>query len=276
MTLSRRMFLGGAALAAHVVPGDRAEGPTEEHGRARCASPDWVSLASSQPRGGQMRVGTIRVLGVLAVLGLAMALSVTVGATVGEAQEQGCDESQGASEANGCCYLGSGSVETASCCDERPAPSAPAASGERAQPKDDCEPPIVGPPPVQPPLFCDGLLVTVNLALGQTPTQGNDVIAGTPGPDFVGALGGNDTICTLGGVDFVTGGPGADTMFGSLGNDFMAGNGGNDTMGGLSGNDTMNGGAGDDEMDGGSGDDTCNGNGGTDTATDCQTTTNVP
>ena len=201
--------------------------------------------------------GIRRLIGVLAVLGLATVLSATVGASVSGA-EGPCKRDPG--RGLDCCEHDKGSTQ--------------AAVTEGGY-DDDC-PVVVGPQPVVPPLFCDGDLVTVNLAQGQSPTQNSDVIAGTPGADFIGGLGGDDTICALGGLDWVTGGPGNDTIFGSLGNDLMAGNGGDDEMDGLSGNDTMNGGAGDDDMDGGSGADTCNGNGGTDTATDCQTTTGVP
>ncbi len=50
-----------------------------------------------------------------------------------------------------------------------------------------------------PMLTCNGLTVTVNLALGQVPTSGDDVILATERADTIRALGGNDTICGLGG-----------------------------------------------------------------------------
>ena len=135
---------------------------------------------------------------------------------------------------------------------------------------------VVGPPPVQPPLFCDGLLVTVNLALGQIPTTGDDVILGTPDDDVIGALAGNDVICSRGGDDRVTGGAGNDLAYGGTGDDIVDGNGGNDILMGRLGEDTLSGGAGDDTLNGGQDNDACAGNGGTDTAFDCQSTTGVP
>ena len=133
-----------------------------------------------------------------------------------------------------------------------------------------------GPPTLPPPVFCDGLLVTVNLGLGQSPTLANDVIVGTVGADFIGGLAGDDVICALGGVDVVNGGPGNDSIFGGADDDVLSGNGGDDTVDGLGGDDTLRGGAGNDDLDGGAGSDACAGNGGTDTAFDCQSTTGVP
>src|SRR5690606_5762985 len=42
---------------------------------------------------------------------------------------------------------------------------------------------------------CQGQEVTVDLRLGQEPTEGDDVILGTPGPDLIDGLGGDDVIC---------------------------------------------------------------------------------
>jgi Ca2+-binding RTX toxin-like protein len=67
---------------------------------------------------------------------------------------------------------------------------------------------------------CNGLDVTVNLAFGQQPTDGNDVILGTNGSESIAAGAGNDTICALGGND---------TIVGGLGNDFIDGGAGINT-----------------------------------------------
>lgn len=133
------------------------------------------------------------------------------------------------------------------------------------------------------PLLCNGLAVTVNLGLGESPTQGNDVILGTSGVDDFNALGGNDTICAEGGNDridagpggdWVDGGTGSDTIFGragddeiygDTGNDVISGGGGNDTIEGEGGNDTLSGQTGDDFINGGNGVDAINGGSGRDT-----------
>lgn len=67
---------------------------------------------------------------------------------------------------------------------------------------------------------CNGQDVTVNLALGQQPTDGDDVILGTNGSETIAAGAGNDTICALGGND---------TIVGGLGNDFIDGGAGINT-----------------------------------------------
>ena len=211
-----------------------------------------------------------RVLAMATVVGLIAVLSVTLGASVGEA-DQACDRS---SRSNGCCFVDAPFVESSAervvgCC-------APPVYGAAAEgyPKG-CEP-VPVPPLPPPPEFCQGVAVTVNLALGQSPTPGDDVILGTPGADVIGAMAGDDLICALAGQDYVTGGPGSDVMLGSAGADAMTGNGGNDTLFGLTGNDTLGGGTGDDALNGGENADTCAGNAGTDTAVDCQTVTGVP
>ena len=43
--------------------------------------------------------------------------------------------------------------------------------------------------------MCAGLFATVDLALGESPTEGDDVIVGTDGDDTINALGGDDIIC---------------------------------------------------------------------------------
>lgn len=108
-------------------------------------------------------------------------------------------------------------------------------------------------------LTCNGLPVTVDLNLGESPTAGDDVIYGTPGNDIINGLGGNDTIC---------GGLGRDTIFGSAGDDWITGGDSdgtenlfdfNDIFGG-NGNDTLIGSEADDFFFGQSGVDTIKGN----------------
>ena len=122
------------------------------------------------------------------------------------------------------------------------------------------------PDPVNPaPLFCNGLEVTVNLAAGDVPTAGADVILGTDGPDVINARGGHDVICAGGGDDTILGGDGADTIFGGAGNDTIEAGQGLDTVYGQSGDDSIAGGKGKDVLNGGGGDDVIRGNEGTDT-----------
>lgn len=130
---------------------------------------------------------------------------------------------------------------------------------------------------------CNGFNVTVNLANGDVPTNGDDVILGTSGSDTINALAGNDTICGLGGADVINAGggndwvdagagndvirgnAGEDTIFGGVGNDEIRGGGGNDEIFGEDGNDTLLGQGGNDTIDGGDGVDGINGGGGQDT-----------
>jgi Ca2+-binding RTX toxin-like protein len=119
------------------------------------------------------------------------------------------------------------------------------------------------PPPAQ----CDGQLVTVNRARGETPTTGNDVIRGTNGADTVNAKAGNDRFCGLNGVDTFNGANGNDRAFGGGGNDRLRGDAGNDVLAGEAGNDQLN---------GGPGPDTCKGGPGTDSATACTTRAGIP
>jgi len=134
---------------------------------------------------------------------------------------------------------------------------------------------------------CDGLTATVDLRLGQVPTEGADVIIGTEGDDVIAALGGDDVICGLGGNDRVwggsgndwifgqdgddvlRGGPGDDVLSGGIGADNLAGSSGNDRVWGGDGDDpVVRGGTGDDFVDGGRGSDALiNGNGGRDQVT---------
>ena len=131
------------------------------------------------------------------------------------------------------------------------------------------------------PLFCNGLAVTVDLNLGDSPTSGHDVILGTPGPDVINALGGNDTICgerrrrhhqrrprqrhrarrrrgrhrlridrrrhplrADTGNDTIQGNTGVDTINGGDGDDTLSGNEDDDTINGDAGDDTIYGGVG--------------------------------
>ncbi|MFN3218723.1 MAG: RCC1 domain-containing protein [Acidimicrobiales bacterium] len=74
-------------------------------------------------------------------------------------------------------------------------------------------------PPAPAPRRCRGRAATVDLALGQTPTRGDDVIVGSGGDDVINGLGGDDIICGGGGNDRLIGGPGRDTCRGGPGND---------------------------------------------------------
>lgn len=121
--------------------------------------------------------------------------------------------------------------------------------------------------------WCDGHRVTVDLALGQSPTDGNDVISGTADADMIDGLGGDDIICSFGGHDSVLGGPGNDRIFGGTGSDQLAGGPGRDYIEGASGNDLIDGGrdadiiyagSNDDEVFGGDGNDTIHGQSGDD------------
>lgn len=75
---------------------------------------------------------------------------------------------------------------------------------------------------------CRGKAVTVNVAKGQRPTEGDDVIWGTPGDDVIDGLGGNDIICGRAGDDTLIGGPGRDVLVGAKGNDTCKGGAGRD------------------------------------------------
>jgi Ca2+-binding RTX toxin-like protein len=86
---------------------------------------------------------------------------------------------------------------------------------------------------------CRGQGVTVSVALGQVPTEGSDVILGTPGADAINALGGNDVICAGGGNDNVAGGAGNDTLDGGAGRDNLLGEGNDDTIVGGPDEDTV-------------------------------------
>lgn len=100
--------------------------------------------------------------------------------------------------------------------------------------------------------LCEGRAVTVNLADGQVPTEGDDVILGTTGNDVINGRGGNDTICALEGDDRIVGGSGNDRIMAGPGNDLVWGGDGDDWINGLGGIDRIRGGAGADTIYGGS------------------------
>jgi len=111
---------------------------------------------------------------------------------------------------------------------------------------------------------CNGLVATVEIGRGQSPTNGDDVIVGTEGNDVIDGLGGNDVICALGGDDRVMGGFGDDIVFGGTGNDTIHGDHGRDELWGQDGDDVIHGGELGDRIHGGEGHDTLNGDGGWD------------
>ena len=111
---------------------------------------------------------------------------------------------------------------------------------------------------------CAGRPVTVEIAFGDEPTAGDDVILGTSGDDVIDTQGGNDVVCALGGDDVVRGGRGNDRLIGGRGNDAVLGGGGRDRLRGGPGDDRLVGGRGPDRLIGNRGDDTCVGGPGRD------------
>ena len=111
---------------------------------------------------------------------------------------------------------------------------------------------------------CYGLDVTVDLAAGDSPTAGDDVILGTPADDLIVALEGNDIICGEGGNDTINAGPGNDTVLASDGDDTVFGLDGDDIVHAGAGNDQVIGGDGNDSIEGGDGLDVVNGGPGND------------
>lgn len=110
-------------------------------------------------------------------------------------------------------------------------------------------------PPPPAPKTCAGLVVTVDFAKGERPTNGDDVIIGTSTANAINALGGDDVICGLGGDDVINGGSGKDLVYAGAGNDEI--NGGSEA-------DRIRGGPGDDIIRGGEGWDWLFGNAGRD------------
>lgn len=132
---------------------------------------------------------------------------------------------------------------------------------------------------------CKGKAVTVDLARGQKPTGGDDVIAGTSqnddiragaGDDIICGNGGNDTIFGGGGADVIVGGGGDDKLVGGAGPDRLYGGAGRDTLEGMSGRDRLFGGGGADTLSGGGHRDRCFGGPETDSAVGCEFTKDVP
>ncbi len=118
--------------------------------------------------------------------------------------------------------------------------------------------PISGLLPLEP-YECNGAAPTVDLNLGQSPTEGNDVIFGTPGNDTIDGLGGDDLICGEGGADIIDAGDGNDIVFGGAGDDQISGGNGGDQLIGDDGADIINGDGGGDYVFGGAGNDLING-----------------
>jgi len=114
---------------------------------------------------------------------------------------------------------------------------------------------------------CDGLDVTINMALGDPGigTEGDDVILGSTGSDVIDGMGGNDVICARGGDDTINGGDGDDVIYGQGGADRIAGDVGGDMIFGGGGDDVLAGGDGDDVIYGQGGNDQADGDGGDDT-----------
>ena len=111
---------------------------------------------------------------------------------------------------------------------------------------------------------CDGQTATVNLANGDLPTDGDDVIVGTNGGDVINAGAGNDLICSNGGDDVINAGDGADIIFAGDGNDIIRAGDGPDIVRAGDGDDEVFGGQGRDELRGESGDDFISGGKGKD------------
>lgn len=120
--------------------------------------------------------------------------------------------------ANGVCDIGAFEVQVA------------------AQPPTPPTPPTETPPTAG--SSCNGLPATVDLAKGQQPTEGSDVIVGTAGNDSIRALGGDDVVCGGDGDDKLKGGAGRDQLFGEAGRDKLRGGAGRDDCDGGSGRDS--------------------------------------
>lgn len=125
------------------------------------------------------------------------------------------------------------------------------------------------------PQLCDTAEFTVDIGLGQSPTEGADIIRGTAGDDEIHGLGGDDVICGFGGADIIRagdgddkvfGGDGDDRLYGDLGDDWLRGDDGDDFLQGHRGNDNLEGSRGDDTLSGNDGDDYLNGSAGNDSA----------
>lgn len=96
---------------------------------------------------------------------------------------------------------------------------------------------------------------TANLA-NNTPTDGDDVLYGTPAGDTLDAGAGNDVALGVSGDDTILGGEGNDLIHGGEGDDVLDGGAGNDIVRGGWGADQLAGGTGHDELYGEWGGDT--------------------
>lgn len=113
-------------------------------------------------------------------------------------------------------------------------------------------------------LTCAGQPITVYLARGDQPTDGDDVILGTRRDDRISGGGGDDLICGRSGDDRINGGEGHDTIYAGAGEDRVFGGPGRDTLSGGVGADRLEGGRGADTLRGGDGDDVLEGDTGRD------------
>jgi len=137
----------------------------------------------------------------------------------------------------------------------RPRPTATATPRPTAVPTARPRPTAAPAPAAQQdePAVCAGREVTVDLALGQHPTDGADVIRGTAGPDVIDALGGDDVVCGLGARDLISGGDGNDLIYAGGGHDVVRGGAGTDRLYGQNGADQLHGGRDADRLFGGKG-----------------------
>ncbi|MDP2221111.1 MAG: calcium-binding protein [Hydrogenophaga sp.] len=99
------------------------------------------------------------------------------------------------------------------------------------------------------------LFASVNLA-NDAPTDGDDVLYGTPNGDTLDAGAGNDIVLGLAGDDTILGGEGSDLIHGGDGDDVLDGDAGNDVIYGGWGADQLTGGTGSDQLFGEWGGDT--------------------
>lgn len=90
--------------------------------------------------------------------------------------------------------------------------------------------------------LCAGHPVTVDLSVGESPTQNDDVILGTIGPDTIFGLGGDDIICGGNGNDLIYGGVGNDTIYAGAQDDTIYGGNGADVIWAGTGDDFAYGG----------------------------------
>jgi VCBS repeat-containing protein len=99
------------------------------------------------------------------------------------------------------------------------------------------------------------LFASANLA-NNAPTNGDDVLYGTPNGDLLSAGAGNDIALGLAGNDTILGGDGNDLIHGGDGDDVLEGNAGDDVIYGGWGADQLTGGTGNDQLFGEWGGDT--------------------